>query len=55
MHFSQVCERIGLAVTPEQFFACYFLEKIGLRFLVDFGLENCIAKAKLLRDRDVTM
>jgi hypothetical protein len=39
----------GIAVTMAQHRACLFLARHGQRFLVDFGTDNAIEKAKALR------
>lgn len=38
--FASLCQLLDLHPTPEQAYACYWLESHGLRFCVDFGLEN---------------
>jgi hypothetical protein len=49
VQYLEWCDRLDLELTLEQHIACAFLEGRGLRFLVDFGYENAVAKAlKLL-------
>lgn len=36
-----VCRSIGVRYTRTQDWACAYLTFRGLRFLVDFGLDNC--------------
>lgn len=38
-------DMIGLEVTDEQAFAMDYLESVGQRFCVDFGVDNAVDKA----------
>ncbi len=38
--------RLGLNLSVEQFRAAAYLERIGRRFLVDFGYENAVSTAR---------
>ena len=42
--FNQLCEILGLELTPMQKICCEGLESSGLRFCVDFGYENAVEK-----------
>ena len=46
MHYQQICKMIGITLTPEQNWACAWLEKHGKRFCVDFGYDNCVKLAE---------
>lgn len=39
-------DRLNLPTTAEQDGACLFLEAKGLRFMVEYGYENAIEKAR---------
>lgn len=36
----RIC-RLGLVLSPEELYACEFLEANGRRFAVDYGTLNC--------------
>lgn len=48
-YYGECKELLHLEITPEQERACLYLEWHGQRFLVDFGYENAIGKARELR------
>ena len=41
-----VCRLIDVTLTPQQIAACRCLERAGQRFLIDFGYDNAIDKAR---------
>jgi hypothetical protein len=48
MRYLELCDLLGLELTLVQHIACAFLEGRGLRFCVDFGLDNAVEKARAL-------
>lgn len=46
MHYLDWCDRLDLDLTLAQHIACAFLEGCGLRFLVDFGVDNAVVLAR---------
>jgi hypothetical protein len=48
-HYWEMHEKLNLKTTPEQDRACFYLEGKCLRFLVEFGTDNAIEKARALR------
>lgn len=52
MKYLEVIDLLDIDLTLEQHIACAFLEGRGLRFLIDFGYENAVAKTQeILRRR----
>lgn len=47
-HYGEWRDRLELETTDKQDIAAVFLEGKGYEFLVDFGYENAIDKAKLI-------
>jgi hypothetical protein len=45
MNYQETCKLHGITLTPEQDWACAFLEWHGKRFCVDFGYKNAIELA----------
>ena len=51
MRYLEFVDQLDLDLTLEQHIACAFLEGRGLRFLIDFGYENAVAKVRALFGR----
>jgi hypothetical protein len=47
--YLKVLRQLGIRVRPDQHQAMQYLERKGYRFLVDFGYNNAVEKAELVK------
>jgi hypothetical protein len=52
-YYGEWRDKLELKTTNEQDIACLYLEGKGLEFLVDFGYENAIEKAKAIMRKEI--